>query len=217
MPRHGKNQSGAVPSRLNSRDTGKLVDGIAGHIEAILRLIGLDLDAPDLRDTPRRVARMQLEIFSGVLGATEPRLTVFPNNEGYRSMVMVRDIPFYSVCAHHLVPFFGVGHLAYIPNGKIVGLSKLARILEFFARRPQVQERITQQVADYLEKKLQPDGVMVVLEARHLCMEMRGVEKPGTLTVTSTPKGVFDMRNESSAKYRDEFLRHIGRVSTVAR
>lgn len=177
--------------------------------------IGFDLTAPDLRDTPRRVAKMYSEIFSGLKG-TEPEITVFPNKECYKSMVIVRDIPFYSMCAHHLIPFFGVGHLAYLPGDKIAGLSKLARVLDFFARRPQVQERLTEQVADFLADKLAPRGVMVVLEARHLCMEMRGVEKPGSLTITSTHRGLFD-DGAVGEKHRAEFMNHIGRVGAVPR
>ncbi|MBL4888979.1 MAG: GTP cyclohydrolase I FolE, partial [Candidatus Lindowbacteria bacterium] len=163
----------------NGEENSQLIDEMAVHVKAMLELIGLDLSVSDLKDTPRRVAKMQLEIFSGLDASKEPKITVFPNEDDYHSMVVVRDIPFYSVCAHHLVPFFGIGHIAYIPSDCIVGLSKIARILEFFARRPQVQERLTQQTADYLEGKINPQGVMVVLEARHLCMEMRGVEKPG--------------------------------------
>lgn len=155
---------------------------------------------------------MYREIFRGVTGRM-PSITTFPNEENYDSMLVVRDIPFYSLCSHHLVPFFGVGHIGYIPDRKIVGLSKLARILEHFSRRPQVQERLTEETANSLMKLLEPAGVMVVIEARHLCMEMRGVEKPGALTVTSAVRGVF-ARNLPT---REEFLRHIIRPGGVAR
>lgn len=186
------------------------------NVRSLLVSLGLNLEEPDLKDTPKRVAKMYFEIFAGTVKAFEPKITVFPNDENYTSMVLVRDIPFYSTCAHHLVPFFGVGHIAYLPDKSIAGLSKLARVLEFFARRPQVQERLTEQVADFLVEKLQPKGVMVVLEARHLCMEMRGVEKPGALTVTSTTRGVFSL-DGPGGMHREEFMRHLGRASAVPR
>lgn len=189
---------------------------IAHHFAEIIGLLGLDSSKPDLIETPGRVARMYMEIFSGIQ-ASKPRVTVFPNDEGYRSMVLVRDIPFYSMCSHHFVPFFGVGHIGYLPGTKIVGLSKLARVLEFFARRPQVQERLTQQIAEFLETELEPRGIMAVLEARHLCMEMRGVEKAGSITITSAVRGEFDSKSGVPSALQDEFLRHIGRTVSVAR
>ncbi len=178
------------------------VDQIAGHVKEIIRILGLcpDQDA-NLINTDRRVARMYLDIFSGLDEGTRPRLTTFPNEEHYTSMVMEKQIPFYSMCAHHFVPFYGHGHIAYIPNDKIVGLSKLPRLLEFYARRPQVQERLTEQVAAVLEEELKPQGVMVVIEARHLCVEMRGVKKPGAVTVTSAIRGIFLQK-----AVREEFL-----------
>jgi GTP cyclohydrolase I len=189
---------------------------VQGHVHDLLTDIGFDLSQPDLVDTPRRVARMYYEIFAGLNPRLEPKITVFPNPERYDSMVLVRDVPFYSMCSHHLIPFFGVGHIAYLPGEKIVGLSKLARVLEFFAKRPQVQERLTEQVADFLDEKVQPRGVMVVIEARHLCMEMRGVEKPGSLTVTSTHRGLF-ADSVVGGRYRHEFMEHIGRTASVPR
>ena len=132
---------------------------------------------------------------------SEPEITTFPNDEGYGHMLMEKDIPFYSMCAHHLVPFYGKAHIGYIPAKRIVGISKFARILEFYAKRPQLQERVTEQVVNYLEEKLDPLGAMVVIEARHLCVEMRGVKKPGALTVTSAIRGVFHQR-----PVREEFL-----------
>ena len=144
---------------------------------------------------------MYLEIFSGLDEGTKPKLTTFPNDEHYTAMVMEKEIPFYSMCAHHFVPFHGHGHIAYIPNERIVGLSKLPRLLEFFARRPQLQERLTEQVATVLEEELKPKGVMVVIEARHLCVEMRGVLKPGSVTVTSAIRGIFMQK-----AVREEFL-----------
>ncbi len=202
-----------VPSEKDCREEFARVET---NVRNLLESLHLDLFQPDLRDTPSRVAKMYFEIFAGTVKEFEPKITVFPNEENYRSMVLVRDVPFYSMCAHHLVPFFGVGHLAYLPGERIAGLSKLARILEFFARRPQVQERLTEQVADFLVTKLDPRGVMVVLEARHLCMEMRGVEKPGTLTITSTVRGLFSDA-ERGGELREEFMQHINRIAAVPR
>lgn len=174
---------------------------IAVHVRAILTELGLDLDDPNLKETDHRVARMYQEMFHGLQEGSEPRVTTFPNDEGYSHMVMERDIPFYSMCAHHLVPFYGHAHIAYIPGDRIIGLSKFSRILEFYAKRPQLQERLTEQVVSYLENILQPLGAMVVIEARHLCVEMRGVKKPGALTVTSALRGAFHKR-----PIREEFL-----------
>ena len=178
------------------------LDQIAGHVKEIIRILGLCPDQdPNLINTDRRVARMYLDIFSGLDEGTRPKLTTFPNEEHYTSMVMEKEIPFYSMCAHHFVPFYGHGHIAYIPNEKIVGLSKLPRLLDFFARRPQIQERLTEQVAGVLEEELRPQGVMVVIEARHLCVEMRGIKKPGAVTVTSAIRGIFLQK-----AVREEFL-----------
>jgi len=178
------------------------LDQIAGHVKEIIRILGLCPDQdPNLINTDRRVARMYLDIFSGLDEGTRPKLTTFPNEERYTSMVMEKEIPFYSMCAHHFVPFYGHGHIAYIPNEKIVGLSKLPRLLDFFARRPQIQERLTEQVAGVLEEELKPQGVMVVIEARHLCVEMRGIKKPGAVTVTSAIRGIFLQK-----AVREEFL-----------
>lgn len=177
------------------------IEEIAGYVRGILTTLGLDLNDPNLLETDRRVAKMYAEMFHGLKEGAEPKVTTFPNDEGYEHMVMERDIPFYSMCAHHLVPFYGHAHIAYIPRDSIIGLSKFARILEFYAKRPQLQERLTEQVVDYLEDRLQPHGAMVVIEARHLCVEMRGVKKPGALTVTSALRGVFHQR-----PVREEFL-----------
>lgn len=174
---------------------------IAGHFTEIMRVLGLDLQDPHLRETPDRVGRMYLEIFRGLEDQSEPAITCFPNSEGYSNMVIVRDIDFFSVCSHHMIPFFGKAHIAYIPGEKIVGLSKIARIVEFYARRPQLQERLTEQVVDFIEEKLQPRGAIAVVEARHLCMEMRGVEKSGALTTTSALRGCF-----SEQRVREEFF-----------
>jgi GTP cyclohydrolase I len=171
------------------------------HVRGILTTLGLDLEDHNLRDTDRRVALMYLEMFHGLEEGARPKVTTFPNEEGYSHMVMEKEIPFYSMCAHHLVPFYGHAHIAYIPNERIIGLSKLPRVLEFYAKRPQLQERLTEQVANFLIEVLQPQGVMIVIEARHLCVEMRGVKKPGAVTVTSALRGIFHQR-----PVREEFL-----------
>lgn len=174
---------------------------IAGHVRGILNELGLDLKDPNLCETDIRVAKMYAEMFHGLVEGNEPRVTTFPNEERYKAMVIEKNIPFYSMCAHHLVPFYGHAHIAYIPNGNIIGLSKLPRILEFYAKRPQLQERLTEQVTAFLDDKLAPEGVMVVIEARHLCVEMRGVKKTGCITTTSAIRGIFHQRPQ-----REEFL-----------
>lgn len=177
------------------------VQAIAAHVRGILDELGIDSADPNMAETDLRVAKMYLEMFHGLEEGAEPRVTTFPNEEGYEHMVMEREIPFYSMCAHHLVPFYGKAHIAYIPGDQILGLSKFARILEFYAKRPQLQERLTEQVADFFIDKLNPKGAMIVIEARHLCVEMRGVKKPGAMTVTSALRGVFHSR-----PVREEFL-----------
>jgi GTP cyclohydrolase I len=161
-------------------------------VSEILAAIGEDPTREGLIDTPARVARMYAEIFSGLREDPGDYLKV-TFEEHHDEMVMVKDIDVYSMCEHHLIPWHGRAHVAYIPNdeGRITGLSKLARLVEGFARRPQVQERLTTQVADTIEAALAPAGVLVVVEAEHLCMSMRGVRKPGALTVTSAVRGVF--------------------------
>jgi GTP cyclohydrolase I len=185
------------------------VDQIAFHVRGILESLGLDLGDPNLAETDRRVAKMYIEMFHGLSEGAEPKVTTFPNEEGYSHMVMETQIPFYSMCAHHLVPFYGHAHIAYIPRDQILGLSKFARILEFYAKRPQLQERLTEQVVTYLEEKLHPLGAMVVIEARHLCVEMRGVKKPGAVTVTSALRGIFHQK-----PVREEFLDLLRHAST---
>ena len=177
------------------------VERLAERVRAVLVELGLDLDDPNLRTTHERVARMYLEMFRGLDQGSQPRVTTFPNDENYRTMVMEKDIPFYSMCSHHLVPFYGHAHIAYVPGDKILGLSKFARILEFYAKRPQLQERLTEQVVSFVEEELRPRGAMVVIEARHLCVEMRGVKKSGAMTVTSALRGIFHER-----PIREEFL-----------
>jgi len=177
------------------------VEVLAQHVRGILGEFDLDLDDPNLSDTDQRVARLYLEMFAGLTAGEKPRMTTFPNDENYKHMVMEKDIPFYSMCAHHLVPFYGHAHIAYIPQDRIIGLSKFSRVLEFYAKRPQLQERLTEQVVNCLTEHLNPMGTMVVIEARHLCVEMRGVKKPGAVTVTSAIRGTFHTR-----AVREEFL-----------
>jgi GTP cyclohydrolase IA len=168
-------------------------DKIAEGVRRILEGVGEDPAREGLADTPRRVADMYAEIFAGLeQDAADHFCVTF--NEGHQEMVLVRDIPLYSMCEHHLVPFMGKAHVAYIPGkeGRICGLSKLARVVDVFARRPQVQERMTSQIADTIVEHLDPQGVMVVIEAEHLCMSMRGVQKPGAITTTSAVRGIFE-------------------------
>ena len=170
-------------------DAKKIEEGV----RLILEGIGEDPEREGLLETPARVARMYEEVFAGL---TEDPARHFETtfDEHHEEMVLVRDIPFYSMCEHHLVPFFGKAHVAYIPaaDGRVCGLSKLARLVEAFARRPQVQERLTTQIADTLIEQLDPQGVIVVMEAEHMCMSMRGVKKPGSKTITSAVRGVFE-------------------------
>lgn len=170
-------------------------------VREILIAVGEDPDRPGLVETPARVARMYEEVFAGLEDNPERHLKLF--DEGSEEMVIVRDIPMYSMCEHHLLPFIGKAHIAYIPSdGKVIGLSKLARIVESFAKRPQLQERLTSQIADFLDENLNPLGVAVVVEAEHLCMTMRGARASGSQTRTSALRGI--MRND--AKTRAEAL-----------
>jgi GTP cyclohydrolase I len=170
----------------NSIDRAKIEQAVRMLLEAI----GDDPDREGLRETPERVARMYEEIFGQ--GEEDPRESLSKQfDEKHHEMVLVKDIPFFSMCEHHLMPFFGKAHVAYIPNGHVVGISKLARVVEAFARRPQVQERMTSQIADMIEDELKPSGVAVVCEAVHTCMTMRGVKKPGAAVITSAMRGQF--------------------------
>ncbi|WP_228441170.1 GTP cyclohydrolase I FolE [Novibacillus thermophilus] len=165
---------------------------IEAAVRMILDAIGEDPDREGLVDTPKRVARMYEELFTGMNEDPGEHFSVMFNEE-HEELVLVKDIPFFSMCEHHLVPFFGQAHVAYIPrDGRVTGLSKLARAVEAVSRRPQLQERITSTVADTIMKKLNPYGVVVVLEAEHMCMTMRGVKKPGAKTVTSAVRGIFN-------------------------
>jgi GTP cyclohydrolase IA len=172
-------------------------------VREILDAIGEDPDRDGLRDTPARVARMYEEVFAGLDNGDPEEILTVTFEAGHDEMVMVKDIDLVSCCEHHLTPFLGKAHVAYIPNedGRVTGLSKLARLVDVYARRPQVQERITTQVADALERVLQPRGVLVVVEAEHLCMSARGVRKPGATTVTSAVRGLFreDARTRAEA------------------
>jgi len=168
------------------------LDRIAAAVSEILAAIGEDPDRDGLKDTPQRVARMYAEVCGGLHEDPEAHL-ITQFEAGHQEMVIVKDIPIYSLCEHHLVPFFGVAHLGYIPNkeGRITGLSKLARLVDGYAKRPQVQERLTSQCADAIDRTLEPRGAIVVIEAEHLCMAMRGIRKPGSSTVTSAVRGIF--------------------------
>jgi GTP cyclohydrolase I len=170
---------------------------------SIIEAIGEDPLREGIKGTPRRVAEMYAELFSG-LGIDPKAELAVDFGEGYEEMVILRDIPFYSMCEHHLLPFYGVAHVGYVPSpgGRVVGVSKLARVVEICARRPQLQERLTQQIADAIFQALQPAGVAVVIQAEHLCMVMRGIKKPGTTVITSSVKGNF----RSKVATRSEFL-----------
>ena len=168
------------------------IERIEAAVAEILEALGEDPQRDGLLRTPARVAKMYAEVFAGLREDPAHHLKV-QFEAGHDEMVMVKDIPFYSMCEHHLLPFHGQAHVAYVPgeHGKITGLSKLARLVEAYARRPQVQERLTSQVADDLMQTLDPRGALVVIEAEHLCMSMRGVQKPGSLTLTSAVRGLF--------------------------
>jgi GTP cyclohydrolase I len=168
----------------------------------IIEAIGEDPKREGLLGTPQRIAAMYCEIFRGIEVDAKEDLSV-GFEEGHREMVILRNIPFYSMCEHHLLPFYGIAHVGYIPNeyGRIVGISKLARVVDTYAKRPQLQERMTTQIADTIMETLKPDGVAVVLEAEHLCMTMRGIEKPGSNVVTSATRGTFRSRSVTRAEF----------------
>jgi GTP cyclohydrolase I len=170
-----------------------------------LQALGVELDTESLRDTPRRMA----DAYAELLTPRDFNVTTFPNDEGYDELVLVRDIPIRSVCEHHLLPFVGTAHVGYLPGDRILGLSKLARVVELFAHGPQVQERLTKQVADWLDTQLRPRGVGVVVEAEHLCMTLRGVQAAGARTLTSTLLGALRDNAGSRAEFLD--LTGVGR------
>lgn len=174
---------------------------IAEHYSEIIKLLGEDVEREGLLKTPERVSKAMQFLMQGYEQNPEDIIQSAMFTENYRQMVIVKDIDFYSMCEHHMLPFFGKAHIAYIPNHKITGLSKIARIVEVFARRMQVQERMTTQIKECIQKTLNPMGVMVIIEAQHLCMQMRGVQKQHSITTTSDFTGVFEQ-----AKTREEFI-----------
>jgi GTP cyclohydrolase IA len=190
---------------------GRTGGGANGRVESAVRQILLEIgeqpDRPGLEGTPERVHRMYTELTAGYHVDPERLINRAIFDVDYSEMVVVKDIPFYSLCEHHLLPFFGTAAVAYIPRGRVIGLSKIPRIVEMYARRLQVQERLTQQIADFLQARLEPQGVGVVLEATHLCAAMRGVRKPGTVMTTSAVLGLFRTRDRTRA----EFFAHLDR------
>jgi GTP cyclohydrolase IA len=164
----------------------------------LLHALGADVEADGLQDTPRRVA----EAYAELLTPRPFRATTFPNDDGYDELIVARSIPFHSLCMHHMLPFHGIAHVGYLPGERILGLSKLGRVVEYFSRDLQIQERLTTQVADWLERELEPKGVGVVLEAEHMCMSLRGVQKLGAKTVTSAMRGLL----REDPRTRQEFL-----------
>lgn len=178
---------------------------IAGHVESILHILGLDLDDESIRDTPKRVAKMYVnETFRGLDPANKPGITLFSNKYHYKQMLVEKDITFYSTCEHHLVPIFGKVHVAYFSSGKVIGLSKLNRLVDYYARRPQVQERLTIQIAEALKESLQTEDVAVMIDSAHLCVASRGIRDVNSTTVTSEYSGKFRNRD-----VRSEFLTYI--------
>jgi len=194
-------------AQLRAVPAAKPVDeaGAERAVRDLLEALGEDVESAGLRETPRRVAKAYAELLTPLPFQT----TTFPNDEGYDELIVARDIPFHSLCEHHLLPFHGVAHVGYLPGEQIVGLSKLGRVIELYARRLQVQERLTTQVADWLRRELQPKGVGVVIEAEHLCMSLRGVQKAGARTVTSTLLGLV----RDDPRTRQEFLALTGHPS----
>jgi GTP cyclohydrolase I len=196
--------SGTAALALAPTSDGSLAPRVIDHAAvqdattALLRAFGMDVESESLRETPRRVA----DAYAELLTPQSFRATTFPNEEGYDELIVARAIPFHSLCMHHLLPFHGVAHVGYLPGERIIGLSKLARVVELFARDLQIQERMTMQIAGWLERELEPRGVGVVVEAEHLCMSLRGVQKLGTRTATSALRGLV----RDDARTRQEFL-----------
>mgnify|MGYP003547781223 FL=1 len=171
---------------------------IAQHFEKIMRLLGLDMDDDSLKDTPGRVAKMYVkEIFSGLDPANEPQVTLFEKEYNYDEIILEKNIPVYSYCEHHFVPIIGKAHVAYIADGKIAGLSKLNRVVNYFSRRPQVQERLTTEIADFLKTKLHTEDVAVIIEAEHLCIASRGIRDAGSTTITGSYHGRLATEKEN--------------------
>ena len=206
-PKHSPAVELASAAPVMSAATGRLINhaGVQRAARSLLREIGADVDSVDFKDTPRRVADAYLELLT-------PRpfqATTFPNDDGYDELIVARAIPFHSLCMHHLLPFHGVAHVGYLPAERIIGLSKLGRVVELFARDLQMQERLTTQIAAWLQRELRPKGVGVVLEAEHMCMSMRGVRTFGATTVTSALRGLI----RDDGRTRQEFLALTGRTS----
>ncbi len=173
---------------------------IAAAVREIIQAVGEDGRREGLLETPRRVGEMYAELFSGL--HEDPREVLATSfDESHKEMVVLKNIPFYSLCEHHFLPFHGQAHVGYVPEGRIVGVSKLARVVDILARRPQMQERLTSQIADTIMEALSPDGVAVVIEAEHLCMTMRGVQKPGAVMITSSIRGGFRRRGVTRAEF----------------
>ena len=226
LPRHVRaivdeieTEIGEAPGWAEGRIEGNGKDGtgtdgpatVEAAVRQILVEIGEDPERQGLAATPERVHRMYTELTAGYHVDPERLINDAIFDVAYSEMVVVKDIPFYSLCEHHLLPFFGAASVAYIPRGRVVGLSKIPRIVEMYARRLQVQERMTQQIADFLNERLDPQGVGVVVEATHLCAVMRGIRKPGTIMTTSSVLGIFRTRD----KTRAEFFSHLERRSPI--
>lgn len=188
-----------------SIDAESKVELISAHFEEIMRILGLDLEDDSLKDTPKRVAKMYVnEVFSGLMPENKPSVTLFENNYNYEEMLLEKDIKVHSFCEHHFVPIIGKAHVAYMSNGKVIGLSKINRIVDFFSRRPQVQERLTVQIAEELKKVLQTEDVAVAITADHMCVTLRGIKDQDSSTYTSSFHGKFKEK-----EYRREFLDQI--------
>ena len=201
----GRDHEGDPP---DEHDNGR----VEAAVRRILEEIGEDPDRQGLVGTPERVHRMYTELTAGYHVDPDRLINNAVFDVDYSEMVIVKDIPFYSLCEHHLLPFFGNAAVAYIPRGKVIGLSKIPRIVEMYARRLQVQERLTQQVAEFLQERLAPQGVGVVIEATHLCAVMRGVRKPGTIMTTSSVLGLFRTRDRTRAEFLDHLAREAPRA-----
>ena len=189
-----------VASNGNGRAPAPGVDSLRAELAAteLLAALGVDLTDESVRETPRRV----VGVYEELLAPRPFNATTFPNDDGYDELILARSIPFHSLCMHHLLPFHGVAHIGYLPGERLIGLSKLGRVVELFSRELQIQERLTSQVADWLQRELEPKGVGVVLEAEHLCMSLRGVQKLGAKTVTSALRGLV----RDDARTRQEFM-----------
>jgi len=196
----------ATNGRVNGNRQRRIDHGAVERAAAdLLRALGADVDAGALEETPRRVA----DAYAELLTPQPFRATTFPNDDGYDELIVARSIPFHSLCMHHLLPFHGIAHIGYLPGDRIIGLSKLGRVVEYFSRDLQIQERLTTQVAGWLQRELEPKGVGVVLEAEHLCMSLRGVQKLGAKTVTSALRGAV----RDDGRTRQEFLALTTRTS----